>query len=549
MTTTATTTTPLLPPLPPFPALAPLTFAPPPMPPIPFVPPPMPEIALKPQPKSPPPPPMPQIQIVPAAVAAAATTDTFNYDISKYSTREIENLFRLPTNQSYRVNDVVDSANHLTSLIKSMNHPHIRRKLAFLEQAKDLLISHLHIDQNSTFQPAGTATAADAAPWIETSNSSFVNDAVSTIYDTTNFYSSILTTPTPQPRSLPPPIATSISSMQPQQHADAGVGGAGAGAAKDSLLPVSHSAEMVAPLYNKNNKTKKTSLVIDTRFRDDIYVNSSSDFQFTLPTKLKNVVAIKCSAFEFPVSFYGLSASYGNNYLNISIIYTDNNNAILSANEIFIIPDGNYTIDDLVYYINNTSFANATNTIFNNIQIYQDLTPNNSGSGKIYLDTNYVNNVGKISEIILDFTCDIDGNVDNHPLSTKLGWNLGFMMPYYSGAVSYTGETVPETMTIRYVYLAIDDFNTSVADNFITAFNTSQLIQKNIITRIPIKGSYFDLMIENDTSTFSHERRYFGPVEISKLKIQILDDHGRTLDMNNANYSFCLQITQIDDNV
>ena len=54
-------------------------------------------------------------------------------------------------------------------------------------------------------------------------------------------------------------------------------------------------------------------------------------------------------------------------------------------------------------------------------------------------------------------------------------------------------------------------------------------------SKVPIS-----LLMENDYNIVSEPRTYFGPIDIQKLRIRLLDEHGRTLDMNNANYSFCL---------
>ena len=54
-------------------------------------------------------------------------------------------------------------------------------------------------------------------------------------------------------------------------------------------------------------------LNIDTRFRDNIFTTSSSDFVINLPIKLNKVVSMQITAFEFPVAFYGISSKYGNN--------------------------------------------------------------------------------------------------------------------------------------------------------------------------------------------------------------------------------------------
>ena len=37
-----------------------------------------------------------------------------------------------------------------------------------------------------------------------------------------------------------------------------------------------------------------------------------------------------------------------------------------------------------------------------------------------------------------------------------------------------------------------------------------------------------------------HPRQYFGPVKIQNLNIQLLDEYGRIIDLNNMDYSFSL---------
>jgi hypothetical protein len=37
-------------------------------------------------------------------------------------------------------------------------------------------------------------------------------------------------------------------------------------------------------------------------------------------------------------------------------------------------------------------------------------------------------------------------------------------------------------------------------------------------------------------------REYFGPVNITTLNIQLLDEYGRVVDLNNMDFSFCLTL-------
>ena len=47
----------------------------------------------------------------------------------------------------------------------------------------------------------------------------------------------------------------------------------------------------------------------------------------------------------------------------------------------------------------------------------------------------------------------------------------------------------------------------------------------------------------NNGDMVNKTRNFFGPVDIQKLHIQLLDEYGRNLNMNNMDYSFCLDFT------
>lgn len=295
-------------------------------------------------------------------------------------------------------------------------------------------------------------------------------------------------------------------------------------------------------------------LTIDTRFRDNFYTTQSSDLTLQLPTRITKVVSMQLSSIEIPITFYGISESYGNNYLYLEVIYQLTiNSPVIEDTRVVIVPDGNYNASDLIDTIN-TILAPTQDDGFtllypdspySYIQLVLDITPTGSGTGKVYIQASGTR-ASIIKNIKLDFTRNKEGNVDNADLSTKLGWNLGFINRIYTGSTLYLSDTVIEPVTVRYLYLAIDDFNNSVNNHFMTAFNKS-VLSPNILARISLKGSYFTLIMENDLNIVTEPRKYFGPVDIQRLRIQLLDDHGRVLPMNNANYSFCLTFKQLYD--
>jgi hypothetical protein len=334
--------------------------------------------------------------------------------------------------------------------------------------------------------------------------------------------------------------------------------------AQEELLPP-NTSDFKVVMQNEFNPGKinpihtpvlTKCLNVDTRFRDNLYTTQSSDFIFTLPTKIRKVVSMQLSAYEFPVTFYSTSASYGNNYLNLYCTYYNALSRDISdvAVRTIIIPDGNYSANDLLSYINKhlcprNSDDSLLHTgldgsgIFNCVNFTIDLNANGSGSGKVILGTQEV--VGYydpnlyIISLGLDFTLDIHGERDLASITSKIGWNLGFTRPKYQGKPLYISDTLPDPAAIRYLYLVVNDYNNSVNNHFVGAFN-NWILNDNILARIPINGQYFNILMENQLSQHLEPRKYFGPVDIQRLQIQLLDDHGRVLNINGANYSLCL---------
>lgn len=303
-----------------------------------------------------------------------------------------------------------------------------------------------------------------------------------------------------------------------------------------------------------NTRVITKCLNIDTRFRDNIYTTQCSDFMIQLPTKFNKVVSMQLSSIEFPVTFYGICAAFGNHFLYIKVNYNsfDIAGAKIDDTKTIIVPDGNYnatdfidTINTLLCPLNVDGTMQFPSSIFSYLLFSIDINSNGSGTGKVKIKPNG-NYASYINTITLDFTRDINGNVDNIPVSSKIGWNIGFIKPRYTGSNEYTSETIIEPASIRYIYLAVDDFNNNVNSHFVSVFNKS-LMSPNILARISVKGSYFSLIMQSDFNIVSEPRKYFGPVDIQKLHIRVFDEHGRILHMNDSNFSFCVILKMLYD--
>ena len=123
---------------------------------------------------------------------------------------------------------------------------------------------------------------------------------------------------------------------------------------------------------------------------------------------------------------------------------------------------------------------------------------------------------------------------------------MGFRNGIYTNNLNYVSEAVIDITGPRYFFLVIDDHNNSVNNSFFSAFNSS-VLNKNILARVSLQANTFNILEQNNLNIITTPREYFGPVNLLNLNIQLLDEYGRTVDLNNMDYSFCLGLTTIYD--
>ncbi len=288
-----------------------------------------------------------------------------------------------------------------------------------------------------------------------------------------------------------------------------------------------------------NKRILRQNINIDTRFRDNYYSTIASNFHVDLPLKLTNVVSLQLSALELPNTLYVISQVFGNNFFVLEILGEEP--------LVVTIPDGNYDYLALQIYINTFLTNESVPLAYNNIQFLADAnTPMGSGpqagSGKMIVGSKL-----GTQQFSINFLTDRYGNEDRQtPLPLKLGWLMGFRNGYYENNTTYISEGIIYLLGPRYIYLVVDDFNNSVLDGFYGAF-TSSILNKNILARISLQGSVFNYLSKDNFNLISTTRQYFGPVDIQKLQIQLIDEYGRMLNLNNMDYSFCLTFQTIYD--
>ena len=298
----------------------------------------------------------------------------------------------------------------------------------------------------------------------------------------------------------------------------------------------------VNPVKKRN---RNIVLNIDTRFRESYYVTQSSNFHINLPMKINSVVTMELSAIEFPpTAFYSVSKMLGNNFFWLRA----GSDAASDLEEIeVIIPDGNFTAPDAVELIN-TFLASLSSTTYLQY-IYFSVNENasgTSGSSQLLVAVKDSYPFGSPFNFVIDLQADITGEPDySTPLPLKLGWKLGFRNGIYINNSAYVSEGVLNLAGASYLYLAIDDYN-NANNTFFSAFNES-LLNKNILARVAVQSSVSAAVTFSNIGLITTPREYYGPVNIEKMQIQMLDEYGRIINLNNMDFSFCLTFTSGED--
>jgi hypothetical protein len=314
----------------------------------------------------------------------------------------------------------------------------------------------------------------------------------------------------------------------------------------DVPYTISYPNEFLSGVINPLKKrTIRKHLNIDTRFRDNYYVNSSTNFNLSLPTNFNNVVQMQLTSIELPTTFYTISKHYDNNYFTIKINFSDET----SVSKIINIPDGNYTQQTIMDIINTQ--LSLSYEPFSYVSFIINLSGIHTGSAQTLVGLNKTYPTPEPSPSVtsfeLNFQYDKFGIDDrNTPLPLKLGWILGFRNGAYVGNLNYVSEGVVDTTGPKYLFLVVDDYNNSVNNGFFSAFNSS-VLNKNILSRISLQANPFNVLEQNNLNIISTTREYFGPININNLNIQLLDEYGRIVDLNYMDYSFCLTLVTVYD--
>ena len=71
------------------------------------------------------------------------------------------------------------------------------------------------------------------------------------------------------------------------------------------------------------------------------------------------------------------------------------------------------------------------------------------------------------------------------------------------------------------------------------------ILKGSILGVIPLDSNIFNPTFDNNANFIYKEREYFGPVDINKIGIKILNQNGDIVNLYDRNFSFSLQVKTI----
>lgn len=265
-----------------------------------------------------------------------------------------------------------------------------------------------------------------------------------------------------------------------------------------------------------------SQLSIDTKFRKNYFSSKSSNFTINLATPLKNVISMKMSSMEIANIQHVISETLGTN--GFKVTKTPSSGSSVTAT--IKVPSGNYdtttlesTLTGISTDVNTLAYAGCSISINSNTM---RATISGTSNGDL-LELDFQNLVHQ-----------------NAPPMKTLGWTLGFRKRHYKGQQSYTGEGTVDLAGCKYIFLCINDFKNTTQD-VCTILYENSFLRKHILARIPMREGKGAVLFDDPSDKITKKRHYFGPVNIDKLHIQLIDEYGMEIDMNYNDYSFALE--------
>jgi hypothetical protein len=279
---------------------------------------------------------------------------------------------------------------------------------------------------------------------------------------------------------------------------------------------------------------------VDSRFRDNPVGTEAGDFYFSLLSPVRNVLRVRVTSVEFPNNYKFFAESRRNVTLRLLWLSGGLSGTTLSTD--VVIPDGNYLIDDMIDRI---SVAIAES------------------------DFPYSMTVD-FSEVTGRFTFDVSGATEKFGIEPAGGgWpdrDFDYGLAYYMGfsrqrvhkAVERTdGETgwrlesdqCANFAGDNYLFLRVNDLacvrQTVAKYAEVGGVRKADLTDFTALAKLVLREPKNYMTFDDYGSQHAKEVVFPSPVDLTRMRIQVLDIYGEVVDMCSMQFSFSLEVLEV----
>lgn len=298
--------------------------------------------------------------------------------------------------------------------------------------------------------------------------------------------------------------------------------------------------------------TVTNTLIINSKFRKLAKPGAkrelSTNFITDLNHPISDVISLKVANVDFNNTTYNISEYLNNNTFGICC-YIGTAPLTQITTMIIKIPDGSWEITKLVSEINtHLKNQNPPQNNFQFIECKYDTCLN-----KIIF-----NLTGQNPPLNLNFNLYFENSSVCHlPEPTNkfntLGYLLGFTKSSYIFSKDYVPndtytkkegfnpERCPDLSQGKFFFLEVDDFNKNAPP---VLFYENEFFQvSNVLAKI--SNSSYSNFSSNSCNCVFKTRRYFGPVDLKKIQIRLLDEYGNVVDSNDSDLIITFEVETV----
>lgn len=261
-------------------------------------------------------------------------------------------------------------------------------------------------------------------------------------------------------------------------------------------------------IYNIDSRTRNTTAFPDSHEFTYNKVDATIDGIVRVePFNIKNVIEINVSNIEIPNNFHFINTTRGNNTFKCDS--SDPPTTVRTIN------NGSYTKDEFMTEL--TSKLTGLNFTYSSTTGFVTITNNTGGDLNILFESTSNDNL-------------------------SLGELLGFTVNSSTAIANSATLTGTKSLTIPqepYVFLKLNDMG-----------NILNLDKRYAAKLVPDNSSRFDdLNRETIYKTLSSLIKFDQPLDIKELKVSLVDNYSNLISINNANFSFNLEVKTISNSL